>query len=135
MHSSVASTNRLFFRNPANSFDRASLGLDGSENFTLTTLNAYFLPTILGFQVTGLSSASNVPIFKITNSGAQTIMEARSDNKIAFYGGVPTAQATTGVAAAVFAANTSGIVDDSATFDGYTIGQVVTGLRAIGILQ
>jgi len=41
---------------------------------------------------------------------------------------------TTAVTAATFAANTSGIVDDTATFDGYTIGQVVKALRNLGIL-
>ena len=43
-------------------------------------------------------------------------------------------QETTGIAAAPFTANTSGISDDSATFGGYTIGQVVGALRTFGIL-
>lgn len=43
-------------------------------------------------------------------------------------------QETTGVAAATFVANTSLIVNDTATFDGYTIGQVVKALRNLGIL-
>lgn len=41
---------------------------------------------------------------------------------------------TTGVAAATFVANTSLIANDTATFDGYTIGQVVKALRNLGIL-
>jgi hypothetical protein len=47
---------------------------------------------------------------------------------------IDSAQATTGITAATFAANTSGIVDDSATWDGYTIGQVVAALRAVALL-
>ena len=43
-------------------------------------------------------------------------------------------QETTGVAASTFVANTSGILNDTATFDGYTIGQVVKALRNLGIL-
>jgi hypothetical protein len=43
-------------------------------------------------------------------------------------------QETTGVAASTFAMNTSGILNDTATFDGYTIGQVVKALRNLGIL-
>jgi hypothetical protein len=43
-------------------------------------------------------------------------------------------QQTTGVAASTFAMNTSGILNDTATFDGYTIGQVVKVLRNLGIL-
>ena len=43
-------------------------------------------------------------------------------------------QETTSVASSSFVANTSAIVDDSATFDGYTMGQVVKALRNLGIL-
>jgi hypothetical protein len=43
-------------------------------------------------------------------------------------------QETTGVAASTFVTNTSGILNDTATFDGYTIGQVVKALRNLGIL-
>ena len=41
---------------------------------------------------------------------------------------------TTAVAAAAFVANTSLIADDSATFGGYTMGQVVAALKAQGLL-
>jgi hypothetical protein len=43
-------------------------------------------------------------------------------------------QETTGIAAAAFVSNTSLILDDSATFGGYTIGQVVAALKAQGLL-
>jgi len=55
-------------------------------------------------------------------------------NKIGFWNATPIAQPTTAVAAATFAANTSGIANDTATFDGYTIGQVVKALRNAGLL-
>lgn len=41
---------------------------------------------------------------------------------------------TTAVSAGAFVANTSGIVDDSATFGGYTIGQIVNALKNFGLL-
>lgn len=41
---------------------------------------------------------------------------------------------TTAVSAAAFAANTSLIANDTATFGGYTIGQVVAALKAYGLL-
>jgi hypothetical protein len=41
---------------------------------------------------------------------------------------------TTGIAAAAFVSNTSLIVDDSATYGGYTMGQVVAALKAQGLL-
>jgi len=44
-------------------------------------------------------------------------------------------QETTGVAAATFVANTSLIADDSATWGGYTIGQVVATLKLQGLLS
>lgn len=53
---------------------------------------------------------------------------------VGFYAVAPVARATTAGAASTFAANTSGIANDSATFDGYTIGQVVKALRNIGVL-
>jgi hypothetical protein len=43
-------------------------------------------------------------------------------------------QETTGVAAAAFVSNTSLILDDSATYGGYTMGQVVAALKAQGLL-
>jgi len=43
-------------------------------------------------------------------------------------------EATTGITAAAFVANTSLIVNDSATFGGYTMGQVVAALKQIGVL-
>lgn len=53
---------------------------------------------------------------------------------VGFYAVAPVARATVAGAAAAFVANTSAIADDSATFDGFTIGQVVKALRNIGIL-
>jgi hypothetical protein len=41
---------------------------------------------------------------------------------------------TTAVVAGAFVANTSAIVDDSATYGGYTMGQVVAALKAQGLL-
>lgn len=57
-----------------------------------------------------------------------------ASEKQAWWNATPIVQPTTAIAAATFVANTSGIVDDSATFDGYTIGQVVKALRTEGLL-
>lgn len=54
--------------------------------------------------------------------------------KLSLWNATPIVQPTTGVAAATFVANTSLIANDTATFDGYTIGQVVKALRNIGAL-
>ncbi len=55
-------------------------------------------------------------------------------SQLGVYGVAPVARATTAGAASTFVANTSGIVDNTATFDGYSIGQIVKALRNIGIL-
>lgn len=53
---------------------------------------------------------------------------------VGLYNVTPVVRATTAGGTATFAANTSGIADNTATFDGYTIGQVVKALRDIGLL-
>jgi len=54
--------------------------------------------------------------------------------KLAFWGLTPIVQPTTSVTASTFVTNTSGILNDTATFDGYTIGQVIKALRNMGLL-
>jgi len=78
--------------------------------------------TISASQLTS-TSAIDVPHFYSSGSG------------IAFFGVTQVNQANTGITPATFTANTSGIADDSATWDGYTMGQVVAALRAYGLLQ
>ena len=57
-----------------------------------------------------------------------------TSQKIGFWNTTPVIQPTTGIAAGAFTANTSGIADDTATFDGYTLGQIAAALRQVGIL-
>jgi hypothetical protein len=54
--------------------------------------------------------------------------------KIGFWNATPIVQPTTSVTASTFVSNTSMILNDTATFDGYTIGQVVKALRNMGLL-
>lgn len=69
------------------------------------------------------------------NATTGTKIGTATTEKLAFWNATPIVQPTTAVAAATFVANTSGIVDDTATFDGYTIGQVIKALRNEGLLQ
>jgi len=65
-----------------------------------------------------------------------TKIGTESTQKLAFYGATPIIQqTTTSQTAAAFSANTSGISDDSATWDGYTIGDIVAILKAYGLLS
>jgi len=80
---------------------------------------------------TGLTlSALNL----ITDTTTGMKIGTATTQKLSFWNATPIVQPTNAVAAATFVANTSGIVDDSATFDGYTLGQVVKALRNMGLL-
>lgn len=77
-----------------------------------------------------LSDAVNVALGTATGTKIGTA----TSQKIGFWNTTPIVQPTSAVAAATFAANTSAIANDTATFDGYTIGQVVKALRNMGAL-
>lgn len=70
----------------------------------------------------------------VVGTGTGTKIGTATSQKLSLWNATPIVQPTTGVAAATFVANTSGTLDDSATWDGYTIGQVVKALRNIGAL-
>lgn len=70
----------------------------------------------------------------VFSTGTGTKIGTATTQKIGFWNATPIVQPTTAVTAATFVANTSGIVNDTATFDGYTIGQVVKALRNEGLL-
>lgn len=54
--------------------------------------------------------------------------------KLSFWAATPIVQPATGGGASTFVSNTSLLANDTATFDGYTIGQVVKALRNMGLL-
>jgi hypothetical protein len=70
----------------------------------------------------------------VFDTATGTKIGTATTEKFSFWNATPIVQPTTGIAAATFVTNTSGILNDSATFDGYTIGQVVKALRNVGIL-
>lgn len=80
-----------------------------------------------------LAIAANGRDFVLDTTTGSKIGTATSQ-KLGFWNAAPIVQPTTSVAAATFVTNTSLIANDTATFDGYTIGQVVKALRNIGIL-
>lgn len=55
--------------------------------------------------------------------------------KMGWWNATPVVQQTTAIVGAAFAANTSGIGDGTATYGGYTGGQIVAALRLYGILN
>ena len=79
-------------------------------------------------STSGTSTFANVEI-----TGNTGIGNAATDT-IGFYGATKIVRPTTAVTAAAFSAGTSGIADDTATFGGYTMGQVVAALKNLGLL-
>lgn len=71
-----------------------------------------------------------------SGSGVETSVniQTRVAGKIGFWNVAGIIRPTTAGAAATFVANTSLIANDTATWDGYTAGQVVKALRNIGLL-
>lgn len=70
----------------------------------------------------------------VFGSTTGTKIGTSTSQKLAFYNSTPVVQQTTAVATSTFVANTSGIVDDSATFGGYKISQIVKALQVYGLL-
>lgn len=114
----------------------ATLAVTGSPtagtNATITNSYALWIQGGISRFDGNISINDAVDIVLGTTTG--TKIGTGTTQKLGFWNAAPIVQPTTAVAAATFAANTSGIVDDTATFDGYTIGQVVKALRNMGLL-
>ena len=86
---------------------------------------------ILNFYgATNYDNAVNITFGTTTGSKIGTV----TNQKLSFWAATPIVQPTTSVTASTFVSNTSMILNDTATFDGYTIGQVVKALRNMGLL-
>jgi riboflavin transporter FmnP len=53
--------------------------------------------------------------------------------QIGFFNTAPVIQPTNAIAGAVFVANAGAAVNVASTFDGYTIAQLVTAVRSLGL--
>jgi hypothetical protein len=77
-----------------------------------------------------IADAKNI----VLNTTTGTKMGTATNQKWAVWNATPDVQPTNAIAAAAFVANTSAIANDTATFGGYTVGQVVAALKRIGLL-
>lgn len=110
----------------------SNLGLRASGTaYPITTSGAVNFTGGVTIATTALT-ITDVNVILSTTTG--TKIATATNQKLGIWNATPIVQPTTAVAAATFVANTSGIVDDSATWDGYTAGQVVKALRNIGLL-
>ncbi len=108
--------------------DVVSLGKATSNRWLDIFYHGTLTSTITGTAIS--LTAGNVA----TDTTTGTKIGTGTTQKLGFWNVTPIVQPTTAVAAATFVANTSLIANDSATFDGYTIGQVVKALRNEGLL-
>ena len=92
-------------------------------------LNRYFKVDGVALTLT-ISDTMNF----VFATGTGTKFATATNQKMGFWNTAPIVQPTTAGGAATFVTNTSLIANDSATFDGYTIGQVVKALRNMGLL-
>jgi hypothetical protein len=110
--------------------DAATFAISGppiaGTNATITNTYALWV------QTGNVNLGESVNVKTGTTTGSK--IGNTTNDKIGFWNTTPIIQPTTGVAAATFVTNTSLIADDTATFDGYTIGQVVKALRNTGLL-
>lgn len=89
--------------------------------------------TIKAHDVAGGAGASLT--IKAGGGGADgSLYLASSASELAGFHGMACDQATNGIGAASITPNSSGIADDSATWGGYTVGQIVSALQEKGIL-
>jgi hypothetical protein len=103
---------------------------DADLTFATDTLT---VTKIAATELTGnLTFADAINV--VLNATTGTKIGTGTGQKLGFWNAAPIAQPTTAIAAATFVTNTSAIADDTATFDGYTIGQVVKALRNAGLL-
>lgn len=103
------------------------LQIQDSTSAVLAKVDNTGLGTFAGLSIT---DAKNIALATTTGTKFGTA----TSQKLGFWNATPIVQPTTGVAAATFVANTSLIANDTATWDGYTIGQVVKALRNMGAL-
>lgn len=128
----------------ANNQTRIGLRLDA-----MPTIGAFTGTTNLAINIEGTSrlAQDGIRIGGDTNlySSAANVLKTDDSFHVAadfrhlgtnlgFYNVAAVARATTGITASAFVANTSGIVNDSATYGGYTGGQIAAALIAVGIL-
>lgn len=122
----LSTTEQLRILYDASNYYSTTVGSGGGVTFDAVGSGAGFT---FNDDIT-LADAKNL----ILNATMGTKIGTSTSQKLGFWNATPIVQPTTAVAAATFVANTSGIVDDTATFDGYTIGQVVKALRNAGLL-
>ena len=130
MHAAGQSSTTNYFLRAGTNFTYFNAGTDLRLNIAGTSLINISSTTCNFIQGLTIADAKNI----VLNTTTGTKLGTATTQKLAFWNKTPIVQPTTAITAAAFTANTSGIVDDTATFGGYTIGQIAAALINSGIL-
>lgn len=135
----LANAATVSFRNSTNLADVAVLTLGAADNTALTAPSgkAIFLKidtaSILSVSASGLemNDAYNI----VLNATTGTKIGTAANQKLALWNAQPDVQPTTAITGATFVEGAGGTaVNSNSTFDGYTLAQIVAGVRRLGAL-
>jgi hypothetical protein len=120
--------NRSFFVNKNTNVVMKSLGaLTAGTDFDSSATNTF---TVYNGTIPSINTSDSFQQYSADIVAGNAAPHFRTENGAV----IKLYQVTTGIAAAAFVSNTSLIVNDSATYGGYTMGQVVAALKAQGLL-
>lgn len=85
-------------------------------------------------HVVGLNNNTALLVTDDAGNAIINAGESGGARVLGLFGVTPATRPTAAIVAAAFVANSSGIADDTATWGGYTAGQVVAALKVLGIL-
>lgn len=108
-------------------------GIGGNVQIGTSTNSGFRLDVNGTARVQGdftISDTRNIILATTTGTKIGTA----TSQKLSLWNATPDVQPTTAITASAFVANSSGILDDTATFGGYTIGQIVAALKRLGAL-
>lgn len=117
------------------------LGVDHATTATNQTIKAHNVTTGTGANLTlcggtGSVFGGSVKIAASTTTDApNTLIEVMPGDQLAFFGTGGSTQPNTGLAGESHVAGSGTAVTEDSTFGGYTIMQIVAGLRALGLFQ
>lgn len=127
------------FTNNRNTMTGLGLSSGGAGVLDIKTTSGSILRCINSVNVVQFRvGPGEVNLYDSVNFVFATIIGTKigtaTNQKFAFWNKTPIIQPTNTITASSFAANTSGIANDTATFGGYTIGQIAAALINTGIL-
>lgn len=120
---------------------KLQLGVDHATTATNQTIKAHNVTTGTGANLvlaggTGSVAGGSVSLAASVTTGAPNkLIEVFPGGQIAFFGSAGSVQVNTGIAGEMHAPGTGPNVTEDSTFGGYTLMQIIAGLRALGLFN